>query len=55
MHVVNQRSYALVIDATGVVAEPGVPVEVPDDLGKSLLEQPDNWAAAKPSKKETSR
>lgn len=40
----------VVISVPGVPelhASPGEVVEVPDDLGRSLLEQPDNWAAAK--------
>ena len=28
-------------------ARPGEVVEVPDDLAKALLEQPDNWAPAR--------
>lgn len=37
-----------------VIAAPGVPIEVPDDLAKGLLDQPSNWqpvAAAKSTTK----
>lgn len=53
MHIRNQRPYALEIAATGERVEPGDTAEVDDDLGKSLLEQPDNWAPAKSEKKKT--
>lgn len=43
MRITNQRSYALEIAATGQVVEPGETVEVDDDLGAGLVEQPDNW------------
>lgn len=49
--IVNQRSKALTIAATGQTVEPGESVEVDDDLAAGLLEQPDNWSAAKPSRK----
>lgn len=42
MQVKNVREYALNIDAGRV--EPGGSIEVDDELGASLLEQPDNWA-----------
>ena len=38
------------IGATGQVVAPGETVDVPDDLGAALLEQPDNWQPAKPAK-----
>lgn len=44
MKVTNQRPWALEIVATQQVVEPGETVEVDDDLGKSLCEQPANWA-----------
>jgi len=34
-------------------AAPGEPIEVPDDLGASLLEQPTNWQPSKAAKKST--
>lgn len=37
------------IAETGQFAERGKPVEVSADLAKRLLQQPDNWEAAKPS------
>lgn len=53
MQIKNVRSYALEIAKTGQLVEPGESVEVDDDLGKSLLEQPDNWAGEKKSKTTT--
>lgn len=47
MRIKNVRGYTLEIADTGDRVEPGAEVEVDDDLGKSLLEQPDNWASAK--------
>lgn len=41
----------IVVPGGMIVADRNVPVEVPDDLGKSLLEQ-SVWEAAKPAKKE---
>lgn len=52
MQVTNQRPYALVIAATDQEVGPGETVEVPDDLGRQLIEQPDNWAAKKSRSKE---
>lgn len=53
MQVKNRRPMAVEIAAPNfdffADVEPSGVVEVPDDLGKSLLEQPDNWAAV-PSK-----
>lgn len=42
------------IPSAGVVCKRGESVEVPDELGKSLLEQADNWQPLKatPNKKE---
>lgn len=42
------------VPAAGIFAKKGEPVEVEDDVAKSLLKQESNWAAgkAKPSKKE---
>lgn len=41
------------VPAAGIVAKNGEPVDVPEDIAKSLLKQEDNWAAptAKPSAK----
>lgn len=41
-------------DLQGVksVVKQGESVTVPADIAKSLLDQPDNWTAAKPSKNE---
>lgn len=36
---------------TGQVVEPGETVEVDDELGASLCEQPANWASATPRSK----
>ena len=36
-----------------IVVEPGQTVEVDDDLGKRLLEQPDRWVKAGSKKKES--
>lgn len=52
MQIRNVRGHTLEIAATGQVAEPEASVDVPDDIGALLLEQPDNWQPAKPSKKE---
>lgn len=30
-----------------IIAAPGVPIEVPDDLAAGLLEQPSNWQPVK--------
>lgn len=49
MKIVNQRSYALSIG--NQVAQPGDAIDVPDDVGKRLLDQPANWAAPKTTKK----
>lgn len=42
MKVQNKRSYALEIPNVGIV-ESGDVIEVPDDLGASLVEQADVW------------
>jgi hypothetical protein len=41
------------VPAAGIVAKHGEPVDVPEDVAKSLLTQTDSWAApkAKPSAK----
>lgn len=44
MRVKNVRGKTLEIVATGQLVAPGKTVDVPDDLGNSLLEQPANWA-----------
>lgn len=44
MQIENVRPYGLEIAASGVLVEPGESVEVDTALGKSLLQQPDNWA-----------
>lgn len=44
MHIRNVNKLPLQIAATSDVVEPGESVEVDEDLGKSLLEQPTNWA-----------
>lgn len=51
MKVTNQSAKAREIAATGQIVEPGDSVEVDDDLGRSLCEQPANWAASKPATK----
>lgn len=48
------------VDRSGraYLALPGDPIEVPKELGESLLEQPSNWQLAptpKPDTKETSK
>ena len=45
---------AVEVPAAGIVAEKGKPVEVPDELGKNLLEQ-DCWAEPKEKSKERDR
>lgn len=50
MHIRNERPYGLEIAASGQLVEPGETAEVDAELGASLLEQPDNWSAVKPSK-----
>lgn len=49
MKVRNVRDVALEIAATGQVVGPGEPVDVNDELGRSLCEQPGNWVAVKAS------
>lgn len=46
MQIRNANSLTLEIAATGERVEPGDTVEVDDELGKSLLEQPANWVKA---------
>lgn len=50
MQVKNKRPWAVEIATTGQTVEPGGTVEVDDELGRSLCEQPDNWEAVKASK-----
>lgn len=50
MEIRNVRGYALEIAATFQVVEHGETVEVPDDLGASLCEQPANWEPVKAPK-----
>lgn len=45
MQVTNMRPYAVEIVATGQSVGPGETVDVPDEVGESLAEQPDVWAA----------
>ena len=45
MQVKNKRPYAVEIVATGDRVEGGETVEVPDELGESLIEQVDAWEA----------
>lgn len=49
MKIRNKRPYAVEVDHDGktyeCAARPGV-VEVPDELGKSLLQQEDAWSSA---------
>lgn len=54
MKITNQDRRAREIAATGQIVEPGETVEVDDDLGRSLCEQPANWAEAKPTKSKAS-
>lgn len=49
MKIVNQRTYAL--EVIGRIAQPGEAIDVPDELGERLLEQPANWAKPTTSKK----
>lgn len=51
MKIRNVTDRARVIAATAQIVGPGETVEVDDDLGKSLLEQPDRWG--KPTTKNT--
>ena len=52
MQIRNVRTYAL--EFNGHVVPPKGTLDVPDDLGRALCEQPDNWAAVKKStEKET--
>lgn len=45
MKVRNLRSYAVSIPVEGgeIVAEPGVDVDVPDEIGDGLIAQVDVW------------
>ena len=43
MKIVLLESAARTLAGGEIVAEPGVPVDVPSDLAKSLLEQSDVW------------
>ena len=57
MQIRNANSLTLEIAATGERVEPGATVEVDDELGLSLLEQPANWDKPKSTttKKESDR
>lgn len=48
--VYNGPHAAVEVPAAGIVAERGVPVDVPDAAAKSLLEQ-DTWTEDKPAVK----
>lgn len=39
------------VPSVGVVCKRGAEVEVPDSLGKALLEQPENWQPVKATEK----
>lgn len=54
MKITNQTERPREIAATGQIVDAGETVEVDDDLGRSLCEQPANWAEAKPTKTKTS-
>jgi hypothetical protein len=41
----------VVPDIGDQVIEPGKSIEVPDDIAKNLLDQPDNWSSAEPKAK----
>lgn len=48
MKVMNRRSVPVTLAPAGskpIVVEAGATVEVDDDLGASLLEQPDRWTS----------
>ncbi len=55
MQIRNARSQTLQIAATGDYVEPDATVDVDDELGRSLLEQPDNWQPAKTPKAKTTQ
>lgn len=50
MKVKNKRSYEVEIPEVGFV-DAGDVIEVPDDLGKSLVKQQDVWEAVKSTAK----
>lgn len=54
MKITNVYARAREIAATGKVVEPGETVDVDEELGKSLCEQPDNWVKATPNKPKAS-
>jgi len=43
VQILNASDHPREIVATGQIVNPGETVEVDDDLGASLCEQPDNW------------
>lgn len=51
MKIRNVRPYTLEIGVTGQLVNPGEEVEVDDQLGASLCEQPANWKPVKGPKK----
>lgn len=63
MQIRNAHGATLQIAATGQYVEPGATVDVDDELGAALIEQPANWTevpteappAPTPKKKETDR
>lgn len=50
MKVKSLSSSARFIAATGQTVEPGATVDVPNDVGRDLVKQPDRWEAVKSNK-----
>lgn len=48
MKIRNANTVALELEATGQIVEPGEEIEVDDELGASLCEQPRNWVPVGP-------
>lgn len=48
MRIKNARPEAVFVPAIDQVVDAGAEIEVDDELGSSLLEQPDNWKSVKP-------
>lgn len=55
MKIRNARNTARTIAATGQTVEGGDTVDVDDELGRALLDQPDNWAAVKPEARKATK